>query len=325
MRSIIVLCLIFFSNYVSAKWPEWPQIEHADNKLGWQVNQKIIGHSSVVKLYGQDPFPFCAAFAASILHDQHECMSKGKDCTGQIRSSALSLVPASQLTSGKVNWDKGGQTILALRHILKNGGASSHLKCNYEFKEPRKNRSQEFTQLFGLYSGYRSYKNYEGYMKRYQRDEFIWLANNLFSTNVDLNNILNKDYNQIIDLMNAVLFNEDCNTIDIVSSKSYKSNLVENHKHDILLSFKTIEKLLQSKTPVGINLCLNASKGFKDCSKHSLVIFAESTAKNSITGDIRKVYRIANTWGEEWQKDHSNGWVFSDQLLKGVYEIFWLE
>jgi len=84
-------------------------------------------------------------------------------------------------------------------------------------------------------------------------------------------------------------------------------------------------RLLENKTPVGINLCLNVDVGFKTCSKHSLVIFAESIAYNSITGDRRRVFRIANSWSEEWHKDHTDGWVFADQLLLGVYSMFWLE
>lgn len=327
MRSLILCILVLFSNQVFAKWPVWPQIQDASSKLGWQVDQKILGHPSMVPLYtGQDPFPFCAAHAASILYDQHECMSAGKNCALRPRTSPLSLVSASQKTPNKINWEQGGDPLSALNQIIENRGAASYDKCNYgSIKELRKNKSQDFTRIFGVYSSYVSYRNWDGYLKRYYRDEFIWEIGNLGLPNHNINHIFAKNFNNTNDLFTDIFLTEECKTIDLPSSRQYKSNFIENSNQDIALSFKIIHNLLKSKTPVGINLCLNISVGFKTCSKHSLTIIAESTARNKVTGDIRKVYRIANTWGENWQKDHSDGWVFADQLLLGVYQIYWLD
>lgn len=327
MRSLILCILILFSKQAFASWPIWSQLQDASNKLGWQVDQKILGYSTIVPLYtGQDPFPFCAAHAASILYDQHECMSSGKNCSLQPRTSALSLVAATQRSSGIIDWEKGGNPLPAIDQIISNKGAASHKNCNYNsFRELKKAKGPDFSRIFGIYSTYVAYRDWGGYLKRYHRDEFIWEIENMGLSNQFLEQILANNYNSPNDLFTDILLKKECKSIDLYSSKQYKRNSIENNNQDIAISFKTIQNLLKSKTPVGINFCLNISAGLEKCSKHSLVIVAESTAKNKITGDTRKVYRIANTWGEDWQKDHSDGWVFADQLLLGVYQIYWLE
>jgi hypothetical protein len=330
MRSIITIFVILFSitSNATEKWPVWSQIQHANKSLGWVVDQNnIIGNRSRVHLHGgQDPFPFCAAVAASILHDQHECMTSGGDCSQQVRTSALSVVDASQGTPGKINFDNGGNTILALQKIIKNGGAASHDSCNYSsIKEPRKPKGIDFVRIYGVYSGYRQTRNYDGYLQRYYRDEFHWEISTLGINRQGLDSILTQNFNFTHDLFTSVLLNEECNRVDVLSSKKYVVHNRDNPDQDITLSYTTIVDLLRHGVPVGINLCLNIDVGLKTCNKHSLVIFAEAKATNTITGDVRRVFRIANTWSEGWHRDHTDGWVFADQLMLGIYSLFWLE
>lgn len=330
MRSLIAVFAILFSfnSHATDKWPVWPQIQHANKSLGWAVDQNnVLGYSNRIPLYGgQDPFPFCAAVAASILHDQHECMASGGDCRQQTRTSALSLVDASQGTPGKINFDNGGNTILALQKIVENGGAASHNSCNYSsIKEPRKPKGIDFVRIYGVYNGHRQTRKYGGYLQRYYRDEFYWEIKELGFNRMGLDFILTQNFNFTHDLFTAILINDDCNKVDILSSRKYSIRNVDNPNQDIALSYSTIREVLKKVKPIGINLCLNIDVGFKNCNKHSLVIFAESVATNIVTGDQRRVFRIANTWSEEWHRDHSDGWVFADQIMLGIYSIFWLE
>jgi hypothetical protein len=329
MRSLIAVVLLLFANQAYAnKWPIWPQIQSVNSRLGWQIDKiQVIGHNSRVPLYGgQDPFPFCASVAASILHDQHECMNKNQDCSVYPRTSALSLVSSSQGTPNRINWDNGGVTILALKQVLKNGGAASHLSCNYDtIVEPRKNKGVDFVRIYGNYANHKQFRKWGGYLQRYYRDEFIWEVTQLGLYRKNLDAVLSKDFNSPHDLFNSIIVTEECGNIEITSSKQYTLKIIDNPDQDIKLSYEKIQYLLKNNTPVGINLCLNIDVGLKTCSKHSLVIFAEGLAKNTITGDIRRVYHLANTWSEHWHKDHNDGWVFADQLLLGVYSMFWLE
>jgi hypothetical protein len=38
------------------------------------------------------------------------------------------------------------------------------------------------------------------------------------------------------------------------------------------------------------------------------------------------VYWVVNSWGETWQKENADGWIFADSLLESLIgEIVWLE
>jgi hypothetical protein len=325
---IAVLLLVFCVNVYAEKWPVWPQIQAAKESLGWIVDPyNAIGHTTRVPLYiGQDPFPFCAAVSASILHDQHECMTANKDCSRQPRISFLPLVSASQNTPGKINWDNGGNTFLALEKILKDGGGAAYSSCNYDnITNPRKNKGTEFVRLYGTHAGYRHFSQWKGYMTRYHRDEFLFHLSDLGLYRQGVESLLGQTFSSAHDLIYAVIFNDACNQISIKSSKQYKLKTMDVTESNVALKYNTIKHLLSKNIPVGINLCLNVDAGWKTCSRHSLVIFAQSIAHNTVTGDTRRVYRIANTWGEKWTAENSNGWVFADQLFLGIYDIFWLE
>jgi len=329
MRILILALLILFTNSaVAKKWPVWPQIQIVDPKLGWSISQKnIVGSTSRVELYGgQDPFPFCASFAASILHDQHECMTNKTSCQQQPRTSALSLVMASQGGTNKINWNSGGEAIQALHKIVLQGGAAAHSKCNYDFITDRRNsKNSEFSKLYGIYNSYRTLEKWGGYLTRYWRDEFILDSKSLGLPTPDISDLVSKKFNTVEALTTALILNPDCDVVSIYSSKKYQINSVKNPSMNIELVYNQINKLLKLNTPIMLNLCLNAHVGFTACSKHTLVITAQGSAMNKTTGDVRTAYKIANTWGEDWHKAHNDGWVFADTLLEGVYEIIWLE
>lgn len=327
MRAIIFLLLLLQPvTALPQIYPQWPQLQHANESLGWVVNdRRIIGGKTRVALYnGQDPFPFCAAVSASILFDQHRCMAEGRDCRTQPRVSALSLVPYSQGRVDSVIWDKGGFTQLALSRVV-NYGAAAHSDCNIDgISNPRSNKTKELYNLFVSYSSYQLVKDYGGYLSRYHRDEFVGDAKSIGVWREGITSLLGGNYSNSDQLTTDIILTSDCRIATIIPDKTYKINLVKVKNFDIEVSHKLVHGLLKNNTPVAVNLCLNAIVGIEKCSNHSLVIFAEGFAKNTITGDVRKVYRVANTWGEEWQKKHGDGWVFADLLLSGIYEIMWL-
>ncbi len=330
MQSLIVALLLLIPLTVFGQtntMPQWPQLQFANPSLGWVVNdRKIVGHDSRVELYrGQDPFPFCAAVAASILYDQHQCMTERRDCRLQPRSSALSIVPASQHRTDSVVWDKGGFTNLALRHIAKSG-AASHQDCNTDsINNPRMDKSKEFHNLFVNYSQYSSIKDYGGYLSRHYRDEFILDLKFTGLYRDGVTDLLDNRYNDTNSLLTDIILHNGCKTATVVGSRPYKVTEITLKEFNIERAHNLIKTQLKQNVPVAISLCLNALVGLEKCSKHALVIYTEGFARNSITGDVRKVYRVANTWGESWQETHNDGWVFADQLLLGIYEIFWLE
>lgn len=313
---------------VPEKWPVWPQMQIVDSKLGWEVSQKnIIGTTSRVELYrGQDPFPFCAAYAASILHDQHECMANKTSCESQPRISALSLVSASQQYGGKLNWNNGGNSFLALGKIIQQKGAAQHSKCNYDFiTNHRVNKGTDFSQVHMMYNSYRNFAKTDINQMKYWGNELEWKIMSLGFPKPDVKQFTSKTYVSTDDIITDLIINPDCNVVSLSSSNQYKISTVKNPSMDIELGYKEINRLLKSNTPVLVNMCLNANVGFNSCSKHTHIITAQGKATNKTMGDTRTVYKLVTTWGEGWHSAHNDGWVFADALLAGVYEILWLE
>lgn len=314
---------------IPEKWPTWPQMQIVDAKLGWEVSLKnIIGTTARVELYrGQDPFPFCAAYAASILHDQHECMTNKLSCKSQPRTSALSLVSSSQPYGGKISWNSGGSAFLALNKIVHQKGAAPHSKCNYDFiTNHRINRINDFAQVYAMYNSYRHYATGSdpNHMK-YWKNELEWKIMALGFPKPNISQLTSKMYTSVDDMITDLIIKPECDVVSLSSSKQYKINTIKNPFMDIEVGYKEINRLLKSNTPVMIDLCLNAHAGFAACSKHTHIITAQGKATNKTTGDVRTVYKVVSTWGEDWHKAHNDGWVFADTLLAGVYEIIWLE
>ncbi len=325
--TVIILTILAVSSTSACgnNYPQWPQLQHANPELGWVVSDKIRGHTSRVNLYtGQDPYPFCAAQSASILHDQHECQTQNKDCTKQTRTAAVTLVSAGQ-SSTNIKWSDGGNTLLSLGKLLRDGGGAAHTECNYDnIIQKRENKDAQINQLFTTYQQFLSTRGYAGYMHRYYRDEFTLISRRLGGTGPHISQLLNNHYSNPSELYNDVIMSPDCYKISVVSSRKYTARSVLTGSFDVGTAHKLIGDSLSLNRPVSVNLCLNVHLGMQKCSKHSLVIYAESFARNSVTGDVRKVYKVANTWGEQWQRDHNDGWVFADLLLMGIYEIIWL-
>lgn len=315
---------------LAEKWPIWPQMQLVDTNLGWTVSKNnVLGTTSRVKLYrGQDPFPFCAAHAASILHDQHECMSNKTSCENYNRTSGLSLVLASQQQNREIlNWHSGGSAFFALSKIVEQKGAASYFDCNYDFiTNYRVNKANDFAQVFSMYNAYIASAKTDINRMKYWANEFEWKIMSLGFPKLDLKQITtDKNFKSPDEFFTDLIIPKSCNNVSVNSSKQYKINIVKNPTMSVELGYKQINELLENNIPVMVNICLDAHTGFNNCSKHTHVIIAQSKAINKTTGDTRTVYKLVSTWGEDWHKAHNDGWVFADTFLQGVYEIFWLE
>lgn len=329
MPAVVALCLALWSCVCWAQtWPVWPQFQFANANLGWVVDREnVIGHRTRVQLYnGQDPFPFCAAYAASILYDQNECMLNRADCSTVPRTSALSLVAASQSSERAVKFETGGSSLLALNYIVHNSTKTSHAWCNTDdVHQPRINKGSDLNNLFSHMINYHQFIRYRGYMMRYYRDEFLRIARTLGVTDTSIALAALRAKPSTVNELATELLLKNCDRRDQIRNAKYKVVFNSIKNFDIEASHALITQQLGEHRPVQINMCMNAVVGFQNCFKHATVVYAESTATNQITGDVRKVYQLANTWGESWQAAHSDGWIFADNMLEGVYEIMWLE
>lgn len=84
------------------------------------------------------------------------------------------------------------------------------------------------------------------------------------------------------------------------------------------LKNKLIE-VLKTKTPVSYGpICVDRSAADK-CGQHNIVISGYKKVKNS-NGDVKELFKIQNSWGEEWQKASTNdGWVDSKGIIDNYF------
>ncbi len=334
MRTIALIIGVLFTQFVQAQiaprgvWPQWPQLQAAQRSVGWWVDEKAaVGSTETVPLYiGQDPYPFRSAWAAAILYDQHRCATGGTPCSEIERVAALPLMRGAG-DGVSVNWERGGSGLGALRELLHNRGGPRHVECNIDDNiQPRTPPGSRHNELWVSWMQYRETRKWGGYLNRRARSEFLGIARAMgVQDREHLLGVLDgPQYRDQRELLNATLLNPRCG-LRTVEVEELTAEVRQVEMGDLAAAQEHIDGALASGRPVMITICLQAHLGRKNCGEwHGTVVIARTWATNVITGDRRKVYRLANTWGEEWQSHHGRGWVFSDQFLAGVTEIVWL-
>jgi len=306
----------------------------------WEIVESTrIGSTSRIVAHSQNPYPFCFSYAAAALFDQTRCIAdKLSDCRQQPRSSSLAITPAGQrLPATDIKVDSGGVTRLSLRDIVNNGYVP-HALCNTDFgMESDLNLNQRMTSgrgsIFLTYEKWHTYKDWTPYLTRFYRHYFLQHAtgiNPLLSTEdaelVQSDKLLSKEQ-----LFGKILLRESCHRRINSDYFQIKSRFVgEAENFDPKLTYVIIQQNLEQNRPVSVDFCMfGTAKDYGRCvsdARHAAVIVAQAQAKHRATGDMRTVYWLVNTWGEQWQQANNDGWVFADQLLHGIYgHVLWLE
>jgi hypothetical protein len=336
---LVLYILLFLTNSAWAQisinsFSQYTVLRTVDFKEDWRMIESTrVGTRTRINLgVGQDPFPFCAAAAAAILWDQHRCMNDHKDCSLQPRTSFLAITAPSQESSpNKINPLEGGVPLLSLAHLVEHGGGVSHNACNYDAIENRRHQFTHIVSNMMMYATqWKKYQGYSPYLERFHRRNFLKLAYriNPLRTTQELEEILVKAPDmKLNEVFASIVLMPKCFEQDFIPDKRFKIKHVQvGDNFDRRASFDTIKRSLEKNKPVMVNFCLNPDVKVKGCSRHSAVIVAQAQVQNKITGDIRLAYWLANTWGEDWQAAHNDGWFFAENFITGVYgEVSWLE
>jgi hypothetical protein len=338
IKPVILILLLWAANCwgqaAPYPFPQHPVLRVVDLKEEWRMIEasRTGSRTRVNTGVGQDPFPFCAAAAASLLWDQHRCMNDHGDCALQPRTSFLAVTSVSQsLPSNKINPNEGGAPLLSLSRLVESGGGVTHNECNYDAIEQRRQPFIPIVNNMMMYAAqWKKYRNYSPYLERFHRRNFLKLAYriNPLRTTQELEEILFKSENMKMDEVFAlIVLMPQCFEQDFIPDNRFKINNVRvGEEFDRRTSFDTIKKSLEKNKPVLVNFCLNPDAKVKGCHRHSAVIVSQAQVQNKITGDIRLAYWLVNTWGEDWQSAHSDGWFFAENFITGVYgEVSWLE
>jgi hypothetical protein len=307
----------------------------------WEiVDSTHVGARTRIESFNQNPYPFCFSYAASALFDQTRCHADGlADCRQQPRSSALTATPAGQrLPADQLNVNSGGVTRFSLNDLVTRGFVPQ-AQCNTDFgQETDMQLNQRMnsgrSSIYPTYQSWQKYQDWTPYLANYYRHFFVEHAANINPTlgAVEIELLAKQAYSSQEQLMGAVLLGGSCRVPRFRDDRfRIRSAFVgEAEKFDPVRAHDVILKNLKKNRPVSVDFCImgNADQ-FGECvtpGRHAAVIVATARAQHRATGDMRTVYWIVNTWGEQWQQKNRDGWVFADKLLHGIYgHILWLE
>lgn len=325
-KAVIATLLVLLPALVSAQYahPSFRPVQGL-----WTLSRVKIGALTRIKAPQQNPYPFCFSTAAVNLYDQQQCNLNKTHCSTQ--TSFLAVTPAGQKLAQELEPRLGGSPYLSLQYLLDTGRVDYH-QCNYAVLEQNEQQWPQFiyaaSQLNLQKGNWQKYQKRTPYLERYFRRQYTQQAKllNPQITQLQVLELLQNSYSEK-QLMHKLLFQSSCFNTKPAQNYEIKQVVVADQKN-IKLAHTTIQNLLQENKPVLVNICTHQQYP-KPCAadkQHSVVIAAKSTAKHQITRDTRTVYWIINSWGEKWQQDYADGWVFGDSLLESIIgEIIWLE
>jgi hypothetical protein len=178
---------------------------------------------------------------------------------------------------------------------------------------------------------WRRYKQRSPYLERFYRREYTQQLKNL---NPQLSESILDELLQGTEsetkVLHKILLTDSCLTNPQRDTRFVVQQLATPTNPEILVEqgFAIVNKLLQQNKPVLVQACLSG-KSAQQCeqpNKHAFVVVAQTTARHRYTGDTRQAYWVVNSWGEDWQQAHADGWVFAEPLLQALLgEIVWLD
>ncbi len=331
MRKIVVTLLSLlwstFSFAQTIQYQAYPALRPV-NVFDWAfVESTYVGSRTRIDVgTGQDPFPFCAAAAAALLWDQHRCTVDGTTCPLATRTSFLAITSVSQeLSVTKLNPNAGGAPLLSLGDLVRRGGGVSHAACNYDaIAERRQQYTHVFPNMITYARQWRKYRDYTPYLERMHRRHFVKLAStvNPTRTTAQLESLLLAitEETTIDEMFAKLILNDTCSVADYAPDMRFQIHSVRlEQPFDRQSGYTAITAALSDGRPTLVNFCVNPAAGLQNCLRHSAVIVASARVQHKITGDTRLAYWVVNTWGEDWQRAHSDGWVFADEFLTGMF------
>lgn len=319
LKILLSLVLTILTNVVTAQQVMVPVT------TDWKIDPKTrVGATTRITATQQNPFPFCFSTAAAMLYDQHRCMQENKLCSTIQQTSFLAVTASGQRldSTGEIDVLLGGAPVLSLLELIKLKNPPSFANCNYNQIDPKNTNIQyKLSSLNGIRELWLKYKDYTPYLERYYRREYKNVLREIRPsiTDEETNVILNL-YLSSGEIAAQLLLNKQCFS-DTVKDPKYTIKYVS--PNDPKAALAAIDKILSTKRPVLISFCYT-----DNCKTdmHSLILISRAKFINEITNDTRTAYWLVNSWGEEWQKQNHDGWVFAEHLLTKITgALLWLE
>lgn len=294
------------------------------------------------RIRSQDSVGACHAFSATVLIQKYYCeLKKVSDCAGLPADKEISPIgvlqysdayepgkePKNYVKNTSIQLNAGGAALVALINA----------KNNFSFYRESCFPFDQFVEKFGASKDVMNttlakledfYKKNK-YKNKTEADaaeacesclsEKIQPISGIFPTEKYLENIhmgLKKD--TFGEFLYETIFSSGCKTIDLPSpSLSIFPDVQKTTattKDDI--KNKVIE-VVKSGLPVSIGeICVARAQAKDGCGLHEFIV--SGTKQVCDSGKCRELFKVQNSWGQEWQKEFNGGWVDAESILDNI-------
>lgn len=289
------------------------------------------------RIRSQDSFPICYGMSSACLAQKYICKIKDiKNCAEPGVKFEISPFSAAAWANTNTENDAPGfrssHTNIPLDTWSKQSATLALMNSSkiFEFKPES---CYPFDQVANKYGGNKDLVDrlISKYARIYKENNTEGCDECLTKFTNDLNDELNlgiskegvkaafkeKTYAEFI---YKLVFRDDCEGIRFSPKPTAKMfPLIGGEKvttADVLLKAKEV---LAAGNPLQINgFCIQRNKESNKCeAQHHMVISGYKEICKTAS-NCKKVFKVQNSWGEDWQKKMDNGWIDADALLANV-------
>lgn len=337
----LIKTIFLFLSYITSTYAQYPYGVVDDS---YKDAVELIEIYPMSPVRNQGEIGLCYAFAAASLLEHYRCKELGSSCSGP--NDIMSIL---DVASFEENGDK----------TLKEGGTPQFILVN--IAKERRIAKEKCAPYSSLQAKIRSFdRTYEGEIAGWQFLSEGWrylqyqknladknqcipcMAKNIkclfpnMKTPLDQIEAALKDAKKVESFLYKTIIPEHCidrsEALDIPKFEvsSFPTYLDKDSLGASALENK-IEKLLSSKIPMQISICTFKASNDRCASAHAVVLHGFKEVCNELKNECKKMVKVKNSYGEEWQKQYNDGWVDLQLLVKSSKDysegnnIVWLE
>ena len=339
VKLIKTICL--FLSTLTSIYAQYPY-ELADNS--YKNTGEIIEISPMSPIKDQGAIGLCYAFAAASLLEHYRCSELGLSCSDS-KDFLSTLDVASYEESGNKTLKEGGTPQFILTNIANERKVAREECAPYLSLRAKVNlldKSYENEQLGWQFLS-EGWKNLQWKLKSERKTECIsCMANNIKCMFPNMKTPLEqiegalKDAKAVESFLYKTIIPEHClDKSEALEIPKYVVSSFPTYLDKDLLGLSSLEnkiiKLLSAKIPMQVNICTAKADNGRCSAAHAIVLYGLKEVCNEEKNECKKMVKVKNSYGEEWQKVHNDGWVDLQVLAKSSKDysagnnIVWLE
>lgn len=339
MKLIKTVCLFLISSTsIYAQYP-YGLVDNSYKNAG-----EVIEISPISPVKNQGEIGLCYAFAATSLLEHYRCKELGLSCS-EPKDVMSTLDVASYEENGKKGLKQGGMSLFILSNIAKERRIVKEECAPYssllaKVKYLDKDFESELFSWQFLSEGWKNLHN-----RKISEGKNLCtscMANNIkcllpnLKTPLDQIEMALKDANDVESFLYKTIMPEHCfNRSEALDIPEFQIKSFPTYLDKDLLGASVLENkittLLSSKIPMQINICSSKTVSDICTSAHAVILYGLKEVCSEFKNECKKMVKIKNSYGEEWQKNNNDGWVDLQLLAKSSKDfsegnnIVWLE